>query len=137
MLWLWRQKELQKNEEPKSIEHAFEQLDENYWRQAIDKELTSLSQNHTWDVTDRPLKRNVVGSKWVFKIKRNADGSIERYKARLVAQGFSQVPGHDFNETFAHVARYDSLRILLRISAQNNWILQQIDVNSAYLYGML
>ncbi|KAI0993507.1 Retrovirus-related Pol polyprotein from transposon, partial [Podosphaera aphanis] len=125
------------NKEPKSIGEAFQQTDENRWREAINKELLSLDQNHTWDVTDRPLKRNVVGSKWVFKIKRNADGSIERYKARLVAQGFSQVPGHDFDETFAPVARYDSLRILLRISAQNKWIPQQMDVNSAYLYGTL
>ncbi|KAI0992742.1 hypothetical protein K3495_g15443, partial [Podosphaera aphanis] len=79
----------------------------------------------------------IVGSKWVFKVKRSADGSIDRYKARLVAQGFSQIPGHDFDETFAPVARYDSLRILLRISSQNRWIPQQMDVNSAYLYGTL
>lgn len=83
------------------------------------------------------MKKNIVGSKWVFKIKWNPDGSIERYKARLVAQGFSQVPGHDFNETFAPVARYDILRILLRISASKKWIPQQMDVNSAYLYGTL
>ncbi|KAI0998485.1 hypothetical protein K3495_g9711 [Podosphaera aphanis] len=125
------------NKEPKSIEEAFQQTDENRWREAIDKELLSLDQNHTWDVTDRHLKRNVVGSKWVFKIKRNADGSMERLKVRIVAQSFSQIPGHDFDETFAPVARYDSLRILLRISAQNKWISQQMDVNSAYPYGTL
>ncbi|KAI1005121.1 hypothetical protein K3495_g3097 [Podosphaera aphanis] len=123
------------NKEPQSIEEAFQQTDEVQWREAVNKELKSLAQNYTWDVIDRPSDRNIIGSKWGFKIKRNADGSIERYKARLVAQGFSQIPGHDFDETFAPVARYDSLRILLRISALNKWIPQQMDVNSAYLYG--
>ena len=125
------------NEEPNTIEEALSRPDKSLWQDAIDKELKSLGQNHTWDETSRPSNRNIVGSKWVFKIKRKSDGSIDRYKARLVAQGFSQLPGHDFDETFAPVARYDSLRILLRIASQNKWIPQQMDVNSAYLYGTL
>ncbi|KAI0996392.1 hypothetical protein K3495_g11788 [Podosphaera aphanis] len=125
------------NEEPKTINEALSGSEKDLWQKAINKELQSLAQNHTWDVVPRPQKRNIVGSKWVFKIKYNADGSIERYKARLVAQGFSRLPGHDFDETFAPVARYDSLRILLRIASQHKWTPQQMDVNSAYLYGTL
>ncbi|KAI1001633.1 Retrovirus-related Pol polyprotein from transposon [Podosphaera aphanis] len=125
------------NKEPKTISEALSGLEKNHWENAIKKELQSLAQNHTWDEVPRPQNRNVVGSKWIFKIKRNADGSVERYKARLVAQGFSQLPGHDFDETFAPVARYDSLRILLRIASQHHWTPQQMDVNSAYLYGTL
>ncbi|KAI1004075.1 hypothetical protein K3495_g4137 [Podosphaera aphanis] len=127
---------LENNEEPITINETFSAPDQNYWRDAVEAELKSLTQNNTWDEVDRPRNRNIVGSKWVFKVKRKANGSIERYEARLVAQGFSQLPGHDFDETFAPVARYDSLRIL-RIASQYKWIPRQMDVNSAYLYGTL
>ncbi|KAI0993893.1 hypothetical protein K3495_g14291 [Podosphaera aphanis] len=80
---------------------------------------------------------NVVGSKWVFKVKYKADGSVEQYKARLVAKGFSQQPGTDYDDTYAPVARYDSLRFLLAFEAHNGWTPRQLDVKSAFLYGKL
>lgn len=86
---------------------------------------------------DRPKGRKVVDSIWVFKIKHNADGSIDRYKARLVAKGFTQIKGLDFDETFSPVVRYDTLRLLLALSAHHNWTPRQLDIKTAFLYGLL
>ena len=77
--------------------------------------MESLSQNGTYDIVPIPKGKKVIGSKWVFKVKENEDGLTERYKARLVAQGFAQRPGHDYNEVFAPVIRYESLRLLFAI----------------------
>ena len=74
--------------------------------------------NNTWTFVKLPPGRKAIGSKWVFKVKENVDGSIDRYKARLVAQGFSQIEGIDYNETFAPVVRYETVRLLFAISAQ-------------------
>ena len=108
----------------------------------MDEEFASHDKNETWKqvrYSDIPKDRKIVGSKWVYKIKRNADGSIERYKARLVAQGHTQQPGLDFDEDETHspVVRHDSLRLLLAISTQFGWTPQQFDVKTAYLYGKL
>ena len=81
--------------------------DNELWREAIEEEMSALKRNKTWQVVNRPVDRKVVGSKWVFKVKHKADGSVDRYKARLVAQGFSQQPGTDYDDTYAPVARYD------------------------------
>ena len=86
---------------------------------------------------DRPTNRSIVSCKWVYKVKQNADGSIEHYKARLVARGFSQRPGFDFDETFSPVVRYESLCLLLALSTIKGWKPQQCDVKSAFLYGDL
>ena len=103
--------------EPLTFKHATQAIDSERWKNAIEEEMDALHRNKTWDVVPIPKDRNVVGSKWVFKIKHKADGSIERYKARLVAKGFSQQPGTDYDETYAPVARFDSLRLLLALAA--------------------
>ena len=103
----------------------------------MEEEMSALRRTGTYDVVNRPVGRKIVGSKWVYKIKRLADNSIERYKARGVAQGFSQVPGQDFDEVYAPVVRYESLRLLLAISAHLGWKPRQFDVKSAFLYGEL
>jgi hypothetical protein len=104
----------------------------------MQEELDTLHANNTWSVVPLPNNdRNVVGSKWVFKIKRDANGNIARYKARLVAQGFSQQPGTDFDEIFAPVVRYDSLRLLLALASHHRWRPQQLDIKGAFLYGIL
>ena len=79
----------------------------------------------------------MIGVKWVYKTKYNADGKVEKHKARLVAKGFSQQLGIDYNETFAPVARLDTVRMILSIAAQKNWKVYQMDVKSAFLNGIL
>ena len=100
-------------------------------------EINALKKNKTFEVVDKPIGRNIVGSKWVFKTKRNADGTLERYRARAVAQGFTQAPGFDFEDTFAPVIRYESLRLLLALCVRNKWRPRQFNVKSAFLYGKL
>lgn len=106
--------------EPNTYHQAMKSNDHELWR-AVEEEMSALNKNHTWDAVTRPKDKNIVGSKWVFKIKHKADGSVDRYKARLVAKGFSQQPGTDYDETYAPVARYDSLRLLLALAAHNGW----------------
>ncbi|KAH0604712.1 uncharacterized protein H6S33_006380 [Morchella sextelata] len=123
--------------EPSTFNQAMQSDDQHLWKKAIQTEKDALDKAHTWDIVNRPTNRAVVKGKWVFKVKHNADGTIERYKARYVAKGFTQVQYQDYDETFAPVARYDSLRLLLALAAHNGWIPQQMDVKSAFLYGVL
>jgi hypothetical protein len=88
-------------------------------------------------VVDRPTDRKLIDSKWVFKIKRLSDGSVDTFKARLVANGFSQIQRQDYDETFAPVVRVNSLRLLLSIVAVTRFVPQQLDVKGAVLYGEL
>ena len=96
-----------------------------------------IEKNKTWELVDRPQERKVIGVKWVFKTKLNVDGSINKYKARLVVKGYAQIFGVDYSETFAPVARLDTIRLLLAISAQLGWKVHQMDVKSAFLNGIL
>jgi hypothetical protein len=107
------------------------------WKEAVDKELDSLDRARTWDVVDKVERGKEVGSKWVFKVKRLTDKSIDKFKARHVAQGFTQCPGFDFDETYAAIIRFDSLRLLLAITVVQGWRLQQVDVKSTFLFGDL
>ena len=84
----------------------------------MDKELGSLSANEVWDLVELPEGRRIVGSKWVFRTKRDANGAVERYKARLVAQGCSQKYGQDYDETFSPVVRFESIRIVIALAVQ-------------------
>ena len=93
--------------------------------------------NGTWELVPLPDGKKAIGSRWVFKIKRNADGSIERYKGRLVAQGFSQKPGLDFLETFASTTKWAALRAILAMGALEDLELESIDISSAYLNGIM
>jgi hypothetical protein len=96
---------------------------EDVWIKAMDEEIDSIERNKTWDVVDLPKGMNNIGVKWVYRTKLNADGEVEKYKARLVAEGFSQQPGIDYNETFSPVARIDTVRMVLTIAAQNKWVM--------------
>jgi len=106
--------------EPTSYRQALMRSDAESWTKAAQEEIDAHTHNGTWELADLPAGRKAIGSRWVFKIKRNADGSIECYKARLVAKGFSQRPGFDFNETFAPTARF--------VGIQANLILQHFMV---------
>ena len=108
-----------------------------YWIKAIKAELKSLEDHGTWKIVPKPKKGYIISCKWVWRIKTNADSSVERYKARLVACGFSQSKGINFNKIFAPVTRLDTLRLLVANAVQHNWEFRQIDVKTAYLYGEL
>ena len=123
--------------DPDTYKEAITGPDAQNWITAIHEELHSHYVNGTWELVPLPPDRTPVGSKWVFKVKRTKDGQLERFKARLVAQGFSQRPGVDYNETFAPVAKLDSIRVLLSLATVNDWEIQHMDVKTAFLYGKL
>ena len=103
----------------------------------MDSEYQSLMENGTWQLVPPPADRKLVSCKWLLRKKLNADGSISRYKARLVARGFSQVPGMDYNETFSPVLRITSFRALLATAAQFRLLVHQMDVRTAFLHSDL
>ena len=103
------------------------------WKKAMKAEYDALVANGTWDVVPRPKGMNIIGSKWVLRVKRNADGSVCKFKARFVARGFSQVFGEDYFETFSPVTQCTSIRCLVALAAQHGWKLYQMDVCSAFL----
>ncbi len=103
----------------------------------IEEELSNLEQHNTWEYNELPSNRIAIGSKWVFKVKYHPDGSVARYKARLVVQRYSQIPGIDFNETFVPTVRRKSLRIFLAISALFGFLVEQIDIIRAYLESLM
>ena len=117
---------------PKNIQEA---LVDPKWKEAIDEEMKALYKNDMWDIVDLPKGKHPIGCKWVFTIKYKADGSIERYKARLVSKGYTQTYRIDYQETFALVAKMNSIRILLSLAANSDWSLQQFDVKNAFLHG--
>jgi hypothetical protein len=102
--------------EPLTYEEAVSAADSSKWNEAMKAEIESLHANNTWTLTELPPGRQAIDSKWVYTIKRNADGTTQRYKARLVARGFAQKAGIDYQETFCPVVRFETIRSLLRIS---------------------
>jgi len=122
------------NKEPKSYPQAMKSVE---WRDAMTKEIQVLESNNTWDLCPLPKGKSAIGCKWVYKIKYHSDGSIERYRARLVSKGYTQVQGIDYHDTFAPVAKLVTVRLLLSIAAIKNWSLHQLDVNNAFLQGDL
>ena len=123
----------QDNPEPSSVGEAMASSDKSKWRKAMKKEMESLYENEVWDLVDPPKGRKIVGSKWVFKEKMGADGTTERYKAWLVAQGFSQKRGLDYDETFSPVLRTESVRSMKALAGKDNLLLHQMDVTTAFL----
>ena len=107
------------------------------WIAAMKEELSMIEKNKTWELTDRPQNRKVIGVKWVYRTKVNADGTINKHKERLVVKGYAQVFGVDYSDTFAPVALLDTIRLFLAIVAQMNWRVYQLDVKSAFLNGIL
>lgn len=105
------------------------------WRAAVSAEFQALQSQGTWDLIPSSSKYNVLGCKWIFKIKRNMDGSIARHKARLVAQGYQQEFGIDYEETFSPVAKMPTLRTLLTMTVTKDWPILQLDVSNVFLHG--
>jgi hypothetical protein len=123
--------------EPQTLEEALSSPQSEFWRTAMDEEFKSLLENGTWELVECPLGVKPVPMKWVFKIKRNADGSVERFKARLVAKGFLQKQGIDFEEVYAPVSKQTTVRALLAVCAAKDLELEQLDVKTAFLNGHL
>lgn len=103
----------------------------------MQEELEALKKNNTWKLVPLPEGKKIVGCKWVFSIKYKADGSIDRYKARLVGKGFTHTYGIDYSKTFSRVAKLNTVRVLLSLAANLDWPLHQLDVKNAFLHGNL
>jgi hypothetical protein len=107
------------------------------WLQAMQEEIYSIHMNDTWELTKTPHDKKKIGTKWVYKTKYNSDGSVERHKERLVAKGLTQRYGIDYQETFAPVARQETVRVMISLAAQKKWNIHHMDVKSAFLNGCL
>ena len=118
--------------EPKKIEDALMDVD---WVNAMHEELNNFTRNQVWELVDRPKGHNVIGTKGVYRNKQDQDGILVKNKARLVAQGYKQVEGLDFGETYAPVARLEAIRILIAYACAHNIKLYQMDVKSVFLNG--
>jgi hypothetical protein len=120
--------------EPTCFEEAIQKKE---WADAMTEEYQSIIKNNVWEIVPKPKSKDVVSSKWLFKIKHVVDRSIEKYKERFVARGFSQKEGIDYEETFAPVARYTSIRTIIALAAKMKWKLHQMDVKTAFLNGII
>jgi len=121
-------------EEPRNVDEAFS---DQKWISAMDVEHQALLKNKTWHLVPPPKGKNIIGCKWVYKVKRKADGSIDRYKARLVAKGYKQRYGIDYEDTFSPVVKAATIRLGLSIAMTKGWSLRQLDVQNAFLHGIL
>lgn len=122
---------------PKSYKAAMAGEHKEFWAAACQAEIDSLGDMKTWILQDLPPGFKAIGTKWVFDIKYNLDGTLNRFKARLVAQGFTQRPGQDYNEVFAPVAKHATIRYIISLAAHPSACLGQLDISTAFLNGVL
>jgi hypothetical protein len=125
---------------PRTYQEAINAVNAPLWIPPIDHEIEVHTLNGTWElipISELPAWAKIVGTRWVFAIKQNEQAEVVKRKARIVAQGFSQRPGFDYNETYSPVVRYDSLRLIIMIATLMGWFLHQVDFDAAYLNGLL
>ncbi|KAK8652037.1 hypothetical protein V6N13_141607 [Hibiscus sabdariffa] len=125
------------HDEPKTHQEAVSSSDSEKWLEAMRSEMDSMSDNQVWTLVEPPEGIKPIGCKWVFKKKTDMDGNVQTYKGRLVAKGYRQIHGIDYNETFSPVAMFKSIRILLAIAAFHDQEIWQMDVKTAFLNGKL
>ena len=123
--------------EPKSLEEALTTDHAKQWQAAADSEYESLMKNETWTLVESPSGRKPIGYMWAFKVKYGNDGNVERFKACVVAKGYVQKYGIDYEETISPVVRFSSIRTLLAYAVQNEMLIHQMDVVTAFLNGKL
>jgi hypothetical protein len=114
-----------------------ESIQKKQWADVMTEEYQSIIKNDVWEIVPRPKRKDVVFSKWLYKIKHVVDGSIEKYKERFVAHGFSQKEGIDYEEMFSPVAIYTSIRTIISLAAKMKWKLHQMDVKTTFLNGVI
>ncbi|KAL0436495.1 UNVERIFIED_CONTAM: Retrovirus-related Pol polyprotein from transposon TNT 1-94 [Sesamum radiatum] len=124
-------------EDPKTYVEAITSIDSGFWKEAIKNELDSIMTNHTWDLVDLPIGSKPIKCKWIFKKKIKPDGSIDKFKARLVVVGYTQKEGIDYFDTYSPVTKIATIRTLVAISAINGLMIHQMDVKTAFLNGDL
>ena len=124
-------------DEPSSIQEALTSKYSEQWKAAVDSEYQSLMENKTWELVELPVDRKAIGCKWVFKVKYGEQGEVERFRGRLVAKGYSQKYGIDYDEMFSPVVRFNSIRALLAYAVQKRMLIHQMDVVTAFLNGEL
>jgi hypothetical protein len=120
--------------EPTSLQQA---VTDPGWKKAMDEEYSSLMRNHTWDLVPPRKEVNLIDSRWVFKVKKKVDGSVERVKARLVAKGYKQRFGIDYFDTYSPVVKPTTIRIILSLVVSQGWTMRQVDIQNAFLHGVL
>ncbi|GJY22389.1 retrovirus-related pol polyprotein from transposon TNT 1-94 [Tanacetum coccineum] len=123
--------------EPSTLQEALNNPDASFWKEAMQEEIEALHKNKTWELVPLPGGRKPIGNKWVYKIKKNGDDQVERYRARLVVKGYAQKEGIDFNEIFSPVVRMTTIRVVLAMCATYDLHLEQLDVKTAFLHGNL
>ncbi|KAK0605571.1 hypothetical protein LWI29_028241 [Acer saccharum] len=123
--------------EPLTFHEARNSSDASLWMTAMQEEIEALHKNKTWELVPLPHGRKAIGNRWVYKIKRDGNNQVERYRARLVVKGYAQKEGIDFNEIFSPVVRLTTVRVVLVMSAVFDLYLEQLDVKTAFLHGEL
>ena len=123
--------------EPRTFKETVNSTEGLMWKEAIKSEIDSILHNHTWELVDLPLGCKPLASKWVFKRKRKIDGSIDKYRARLVIKGYRKIEGLNYFDTYSLVTRINSIRMVLAITALRNLEIHQMDVKTTFLNGEL
>eukprot|EP00253_Pinus_taeda_P019015 PITA_19015 len=125
------------DDDPRTVKEAVDSEDGKLWKEAMVDEMASLHKNEAWDLVEFPAGRKPIGNKWVFKKKTNAEGKVEKYKAWMVAKGYSQVLGIDFGDIFFPISKVTSIRLLLSVAASFDFEVKQMDVKTTFLHGDL
>jgi hypothetical protein len=118
-------------------QEAYASLDSEHWKEAVQNEMESILINGTWEICDLPVGCKPVGCKWVFKKKMKPDGTVDKFKARLVTKWFTQKEGEDYFDTYSPVARMTTIHVLVALATFNDLLIHQMDVKTTFLNGEL
>ena len=123
--------------EPQTFKAVMSSSESTYWKEVVNNEIESILSNHTWELTDLSPGNKPLGSKWIYKSKMKPDGTIDKYKARLVVKGYRQKEGLDYFDTYSLVTKITSIRMLIALAAVHDLKIHQMDVKTTFLNGEL